>query len=163
MYEAYEYTQKHGIMLKGQYAHSYTPHAQHCKQTDQFHFKNTDMMEHDQMTNDEIKEQLLVQPVGVAIYSTGMLQSYTKGIVTEEYLHCSKESNEVNHGVVLVGFGSHKDEKVRGHCKDYWIVRNSWGSRWGENGFFKLCADNPFTEKLPFGTCLVNQFGTWPI
>ena len=83
------------------------------------------------MTNDEIREQLLIQPVGVAIYSTGMLQSYTKGIVTEEYLHCSKDSNEVNHGVVLVGFGSHKDEKVRGHCKDYWIVRNSHGDHWG--------------------------------
>ena len=121
------------------------------------------MVEHDEMTNDEIREQLLIQPVGVAIYSTGMLQSYTKGIVTEEYLHCSKDSNEVNHGVVLVGFGSHKDEKVRGHCKDYWIVRNSWGGRWGESGFFKLCADNPFSDKLPYGTCLVNQFGTWPI
>lgn len=81
---------------------------------------------------------------------------YSRGIVTEEYLHCSKESNEVNHGVVLVGFGSYKNEKVKGHCEDYWIVRNSWGGRWGENGFFKLCADNAFTDELPYGTCLVN-------
>ena len=134
-----------------------------CEQTDEFYFKNTDMGEHDGMTNDEIKTLLVQQPIGVAIYSVGILQSYKKGIVTEEFLHCSKEKYEVNHGVVLVGYGSHTDERVRGHCNEYWIVRNSWGARWGEDGFFKLCADNPFTEKLPFGTCLVNQYGTWPL
>jgi hypothetical protein len=45
------------------------------------------------------------QPIGVAIYGTGMLQNYSHGILTESYLRCSDPNNEVNHGVVLVGFG----------------------------------------------------------
>ena len=121
------------------------------------------MEEHDGMTNEQIKELLVKQPIGVAIYSKGLLQMYREGIVTDSWLHCSKEKYEVNHGVVLVGYGSADDEKTKKHCKDYWIVRNSWGGRWGEDGFFKLCADDPFTDKLPYGTCHVNEFGAWPI
>ena len=116
------------------------------------------------MTNDEIRRQLARQPIGVAIYSTGMLQSYSSGILTEDFLHCSKESYEVNHGVTLVGYGRHDgSERVRGkHCDEYWIVRNSWGEHWGDQGHFKLCADNPFSKELPFGTCHVNQYAAWP-
>jgi len=165
MYEAYEYTAEHGIMLRGQYAHPYSPHVHHCEQTEEFYFKNSGQEEQDMMNNDEIKKKLLEHPVGAAIYSTGYLQHYIKGIVTEDYLHCSKYEYEVNHGIVIVGYGFYDNENItlRSHCDMYWIVRNSWGGRWGENGFFKLCADDPFTDKKPFGTCHINEFGTWPI
>ena len=167
MYEAYEYTAEHGIMRRGQYSHTYNPHPSTCAQTDEFHFKNEGQEEHDMMTNDELRAALLEHPVGAAMYSTGTLQSYRSGIVTERHLNCSKESYEVNHGIVIVGYGSHTDEKVSGGrnalCTDYWIIRNSWGERWGEDGFFKLCADNPFSDSLPYGTCHINEYGTWPI
>jgi C1A family cysteine protease len=76
------------------------------------------------------------------MYTTGMMMAYNHGVLTEDFLHCSNPSWEVNHGVVLVGYGR-VDEKLRtfGHCQEYWIIRNSWGARWGEDGFFKLCAD----------------------
>jgi hypothetical protein len=45
-----------------------------------------------------------------------MLISYSGGIVTEDYLHCSMEHYVVNHGVVVVGYGKVTDEKIRGHC-----------------------------------------------
>jgi len=51
MYEAYEYTAEHGIMLRSQYKHHYSPRLNSCAQTEEFHFKNTDMGEHDGMTN----------------------------------------------------------------------------------------------------------------
>lgn len=88
--------------------------------------------------------------------------SYSRGVVTEDYLHCSKERYSVNHGVVVVGYGKVKDEKTLGHCSEYWIVRNSWGPNWGEDGFFNLCMDGAGSEKTPLGTCLINEYGTWP-
>ena len=89
MYEAYEYTAEYGIMLRGQYAHPYSPHKHECMQTEEFYFKNSGQDEHDMMTNEELKEMLVQHPVGAAIFSTGHLQHYRSGIVTEDYLHCS--------------------------------------------------------------------------
>ena len=90
--------------------------------------------------------------------------SYDNGVVTEKFLHCSKESHEVNHGIVVIGFGKvdHGHERVHGACDEYWIVRNSWGSNWGDKGTFKLCSDGAFSSKMPHGICHINEFGTWP-
>ena len=43
------------------------------------------------MSNEEMKQQLMVQPIGVAMVATGILMAYNRGILTEEYLHCSKQ------------------------------------------------------------------------
>ena len=107
----------------------------------------------------------MVQPIGAAIFAPGILMSYQDGIVTEEFLHCSRDSYEVNHGVVVVGFGTVQkghDHIPSGSCSEYWIVRNSWGSNWGYKGTFKLCMDGAFSSKMPFGICHINEYGTWP-
>lgn len=100
--------------------------------------------------------------------TTGMLNHYRSGILTEKYLRCSDKNKEVNHGVLLVGYGSvgdssdSNDNVKSGSCVDYWIIRNSWGKSWGEDGFFKLCADDVGSKSTPLGTCLVNKYATWP-
>lgn len=40
---------------------------------------------------------------------------------------CGNLRSEANHAVVIVGYTS-----------DYFLVRNSWGPYWGENGYFKV-------------------------
>lgn len=46
---------------------------------------------------------------------------------------CSQDKTGLNHSVLLVGLGYDEDSKTY-----YYIVKNSWGEKWGENGYFKL-------------------------
>ena len=55
-----------------------------------------------------------------------------------------------------------EDRAAAGECENYWVIRNSWGGSWGEEGFFKLCADNVGSDKTPLGTCLINKYAVWP-
>jgi C1A family cysteine protease len=99
------------------------------------------------------------QPVGAAIYSNfDCLSFYDGGVVTDHACRCSDpEENDVNHAITIVGYGTHS-----GHgCKDYWLIRNSWGSSWGDDGFFKLCAERSGRTK-EFGTCQINSYIMWP-
>jgi len=60
--------------------------------------------------------------------NAGKLSSYKNGIIT-----ASGCSTSPNHAVNVVGWG-------KSGSTEYWIVRNSWGSWWGESGYFRLVA-----------------------
>lgn len=67
------------------------------------------------------------QPVVIAIEAdTRYFQSYSGGI-----LDSTECGTSLDHAVEIIGYGSQNGV-------DYWIVRNSWGSSWGEGGYFRI-------------------------
>jgi len=69
-------------------------------------------------------------PVAVAIEATFALAHYKSGVLTGEY--CSKDEPQLNHAVLVVGYGTDM------RAGDYWIVKNSWGADWGDKGYFRM-------------------------
>jgi len=69
-----------------------------------------------------------VGPMAVNIDANSW-SSYSSGVFTG----CQFRDIDINHVVQAVGYGT---DAARG--KDYWIVRNSWGSGWGEKGYIRL-------------------------
>ncbi|TVU50040.1 hypothetical protein EJB05_01394, partial [Eragrostis curvula] len=67
------------------------------------------------------------QPVTVLIDAGGAFQHYKRGVLSGS---CN---TKLNHAVTVVGYGTDEDSGRR-----YWIVKNSWGHRWGENGYIRM-------------------------
>jgi len=74
------------------------------------------------------------QPVSVAIdASRPSFQLYSTGIYHDFF--CS--SSRLDHGVLAVGYGTDTTSN-----KNYWIVKNSWGTSWGQAGYIYMSKDN---------------------
>ncbi|KAF0982077.1 hypothetical protein FDP41_011938 [Naegleria fowleri] len=70
-------------------------------------------------------------PISIAI-NAEWLQYYTSGISDPWF--CNPQ--DLDHGVLIVGYGVGKS--WLGSEENYWIVKNSWGSDWGEDGYFRI-------------------------
>jgi hypothetical protein len=73
---------------------------------------------------------LNLKPIGVCVTIDSQWQTYISGVVP----HCNN-STLGGHCVLLVGAAS---DGTNTTSTNYWIVKNSWGSTYGENGFMKL-------------------------
>lgn len=70
-------------------------------------------------------------PVAVAIDASSIwFQLYRKGVYYNK--HCKNKPDELDHAVLVVGYG--RDPKKG----DYWIVKNSWGPKYGEKGYIRM-------------------------
>jgi cathepsin C len=84
-----------------------------------------------------MKELVEHGPMVVALQAPHALFYYRRGILT-----CDKRPRhepgweETNHAVLLVGYGV-DDENFSSPVK-YWIIQNTWGTKFGDHGFFKI-------------------------
>jgi len=104
---------------------------------------------HDLPKGDEnaLKKALAtVGPVSVAIDAgRSGFRSYKSGVYYDWW--CS--TWKLNHAVLAVGYGSENG-------KDYWLVKNSWGPRWGLNGYIKMARNRG-------NACGIATYPSYPI
>lgn len=121
---------------------------------------------------DALMEAIQDGPVSIAA-DASKWHFYRKGIIQSK--DCGAEGN---HAVILMGYGEEENGQK------YWIVRNSWGESWGENGYIRLARENSNKEVRCFvdlnpasggacdngpsqnyvcGTCGMYQSSTYPV
>ncbi|KAL7873640.1 hypothetical protein AOLI_G00127110 [Acnodon oligacanthus] len=70
----------------------------------------------------------IIGPISAAMDSTRpSFQLYASGVYDEP--NCS---TNVDHAILIVGYGTDANKK------DYWLVKNSWGTEWGDRGYIKM-------------------------
>lgn len=112
-------------------------------------------------------EELQNGPVAVGFNVLGSFDSYKDGVYVYEGSELKDEFNPfvpVNHAVLCVGYGV--CDGVNPDCGNspvgtpYWIVKNSWGATWGNNGFFLILrgVDEVGIESIVVKATVVPQY-----
>uniref|UniRef100_A0A452YWP2 Vignain n=1 Tax=Aegilops tauschii subsp. strangulata TaxID=200361 RepID=A0A452YWP2_AEGTS len=100
-------------------------------------------------TNDEgaLMKAVASQPVSVAVDGGDMtFQFYSGGVMTGS---CG---TDLDHGIAAIGYGATSDGTK------YWLMKNSWGTTWGENGYLRMEKD--ITDKK--GMCGLAMEPSYP-
>merc|ERR1711964_176346 len=99
-----------------------------------------------QNSEQALMSALQQQPVSIAIEADkSVFQLYTSGVLS------STCGTSLDHGVLAVGYGTENGT-------DYWLVKNSWGSSWGDEGYVKL-----LRGKGGSGECGLLQASSYPV
>ena len=97
----------------------------------------------------ELLKAVAMGPVSVAIEAdTRYFQFYKSGVL--DSIDCGVN---LDHGVLIVGYGVEDN-------KPYWLVKNSWGSTWGEDGYVKILRSNSTNDR---GVCGIASHASYPL
>lgn len=100
-------------------------------------------------SDNSMMSALINQPVSIAIEADQKdFQLYKSGIFTGS---CG---TNLDHGVLAVGYGSEE-------FGDYYLVKNSWGTSWGDQGYIKLGRGQQYNNGD--GQCGILLEGSFPV
>ncbi|KAF4686550.1 hypothetical protein FOZ60_005057 [Perkinsus olseni] len=147
---AYDYIAMHGLTSYEDYPYAPSWLGHNCTAN-----KSEDVVKPNQLKGykwirphdvDAMKEALTFGPITVALDGYGeAFNNYKSGIIRAD--DCGKQ---LNHAVVVVGCGREDEE-------EYWIVKSSWGPKWGLDGYIHVSTN---TTGQPDGTRQLNNTKT---
>jgi C1A family cysteine protease len=95
---------------------------------------------------------IALQPVSIAVQANQFaFQFYKNGVIDDDT--CGQHG-DIDHGVLAVGYATDLETQT-----PYWLVKNSWGPTWGDNGYLKM-SRNSTNE---FGMCAILKMASFPI
>jgi C1A family cysteine protease len=93
---------------------------------------------------------LKIQPLSVGVAADKEdFKFYSSGIISS-----SRCGTRLNHAVLLIGYGEDSSGIP------FWIIKNSWGTSWGESGYARIRRD---TATGGAGICGINQYAVYPL
>ncbi|XP_065346018.1 procathepsin L-like [Cloeon dipterum] len=128
--KTFKFVMKHGIAREVDYPYTHVQGECQCKEKG-----CSDHPEIETIFQYWLRsEEELMKVVGwfgpVAVVFDGSMasfQQYKKGV----YSASDCKANSKNHSMAIVGYGTENGQ-------DYWLVKNSWGNWWGEDGYIKI-------------------------
>jgi xylem cysteine proteinase len=137
---AFQWISTNGICSESDYP--YTARDGQCKKTCKSVLKITGFSDVQQGSETALKAAVANQPVSVAIEADqSAFQFYSGGIFSAA---CGQQ---LDHGVLAVGYSSSGSQ-------NYWIVKNSWGTSWGEQGYIRMIQGK--------NECGINNMASFP-
>jgi C1A family cysteine protease len=126
---AFEWYKTNMSELESDY--SYTGRNGTCAETSYTgQFESTGYVQVQANSESAFKASVQAGPTSIAIEADKrVFQTYTSGI-----LNSTSCGTQLDHGVLAVGYGTENGQA-------YYLVKNSWGPSWGDNGYLKI-ADN---------------------
>ena len=149
MDNAFQYVVQNGLCLNISYPYNATDgQCQNQTCTKQVYIDKYYDVPHN--NERQLEKAVSRQPVSVAIQANQQsFQLYKQGIYNDP--DCG---DYLDHGVLVVGYGHDKKYKMK-----YWIIKNSWGSSWGENGYMRMIKNSNVSE----GLCGIAMDPSYPV